>query len=102
MSLANRHFNKNRTSHLCNPVLLISWLDSYLSSLKQKLLKATGENVHLMQCHTYVICLSNLASLSCTLWRNNGDITKESLLRCDPREPRVFHHSHNYTSLVLC
>lgn len=44
-----------------------------------------------MQCHTSVICLSNLASLNCTLWRNNGNVTKEALLRCDPGEPRECH-----------
>lgn len=55
-----------------------------------------------MQWHAHTICLSNSASLSCTLWRHNDNITKESSLRCHRREPRLFHHHHNYTSLVMC
>lgn len=76
VKVANAHFNKKHTSHLWDPAFLISCLDSYLSSLRYKLLKAKGGNVRLMQWHAYTIRLGNLASLSCTLWRNNGNLQK--------------------------
>lgn len=92
---SNGQLNENHASHLWGLAFLISPPNSYLSLLMYALLMATRRR-HPFHAMMSLRCLSQqLASLSCTLRRNNDKIVEESSLGCYPGEPRLPHHIPN-------
>lgn len=90
--VANGQLNENHASHLWGLAVLISPPNSYLSLLTYALLMATGRR-HPFHAMMSLCCLpQQLASLSCTLKRNNDKIVEESSLGRYPGEPRLPHH----------